>query len=129
MSAHTPGPWRVTGEINRFSGGEIIRPTLDDQTNSPVAFVCDFNRYDRDAERAANARLIAAAPELLAAAREAFEHSPFHQSDCKGVAEYIEGEIFDDTVGCDCYLSRLKTAIAEAEGHVIRSGPGGSDAE
>jgi hypothetical protein len=67
MTAHTPGPWVVTGEIDRFHGGEWIRP-LDSkghQKSELVAVVCDFNRYDRDAERQANAQLIAAAPDLL----------------------------------------------------------------
>jgi hypothetical protein len=67
MAEHTPGPWRVTDEINRVSGGEVIRPSRGDGVDSPVAFVCDFNGYDRDEERQANARLIAAAPELLEA--------------------------------------------------------------
>ena len=67
MTTHTAGPWRVTDEINRSSGGEVIRPNRGDGVDSPVAFVCDFNRYDRDEERKANARLIAAAPELLEA--------------------------------------------------------------
>ena len=69
MTNHTPGPWRVTDEINRFSGGEVIRPNRGDGVDSPVAVVCDFNRYDSDDERQANPRLIAAAPDLLEALR------------------------------------------------------------
>jgi hypothetical protein len=65
IAAHSPGPWRVTDEISRFSGGEVIRPNRSDGVDSPVAYVADFNRYDRDEERQANARLIAAAPDLL----------------------------------------------------------------
>lgn len=68
---HTPGPWALTTEIDRFHGGGVIRPVLAGgevpRLGSPVAVVCDFNRYDRDAERQANARLIAAAPDLVAA--------------------------------------------------------------
>jgi len=64
---HTPGPWRITDEIDRFHGGEFIRyGGINDAKTGPVAVVCDFNRYDRDDERKANAALIAAAPELLA---------------------------------------------------------------
>lgn len=61
---HTPGPWAVTGEMDRIHGGEVILPNNGSNT-SPIAVVCDFNRYDRDAERQANAQLIAAAPEML----------------------------------------------------------------
>ena len=101
MSGHTPGPWRVTDEICRFSGGEVIRPNNGDGVDSPVAFVCDFNRYDRDEERQANARLIAAAPELLAAAKaviRAFGFAPPENMD-------LPTE-WDD----------LSSAIAKAEG-------------
>jgi hypothetical protein len=67
---HTPGPWQVTGEMDRFHQGEVIRPLdADGRPGSPVAVVCDFNRYDRDAEREANAHLIAATPDLEDAAR------------------------------------------------------------
>src|SRR5579884_1077934 len=67
-ASHTPGPWVVTGEIDRFHGGEWIRPLNAEgyQKSELVAVVCDFNRYDRDTERQANARLIAAAPSMAA---------------------------------------------------------------
>lgn len=55
--AHTPLPWKVAeDEIDRIHGGEVIRPTTGNP--SPIAVLCDFNRYDRDAERTANANLI-----------------------------------------------------------------------
>jgi hypothetical protein len=63
---------------------------------------------DTGGEAEANARLMAAAPDLLKAAKEVFEFSPFHRADCKGVTTYEEGVIFDTRVGCDCYLSRLR---------------------
>ena len=58
MSNNTRGPWRVTGP-EKIYNGEVIK-SGDDW----VAVVSDFNRYDRDAEREANAALIAAAPDL-----------------------------------------------------------------
>jgi hypothetical protein len=63
MTMHTPGPWKVTEEIDRITGGEYIRPTKGNL--SPIASIWDFNRTDRDQERQDNARLIAAAPEML----------------------------------------------------------------
>ena len=36
-----------------------------------IALALDFNRFDRDAEREANARLIAAAPDLLSELQKA----------------------------------------------------------
>lgn len=56
---HTPGPWRTNGP-------RVYRDDLDGAT-----LICEALPLDYDAsgaERRANARLIAAAPELLAAA-------------------------------------------------------------
>lgn len=71
MSAHTPTPWRIATRdssegffIVEQNGGERDD---GDRSSYRVAHVIDYN--DR-AENEANARLIAAAPELLAALRE-----------------------------------------------------------
>lgn len=50
---HTPGPWKVSGHMVR----------TECETSWPVASCC----YGTAAQSDANARLIAAAPELLAA--------------------------------------------------------------
>jgi len=61
MSKHTPGPWRVAPpSVGRFKvctveGGKIVG---------------EASNYNEQAD--ANARLIAAAPELLVAAQDAF---------------------------------------------------------
>lgn len=64
MSQHTPGPWKV--EQGGFVGG-------------PVGYgrVCQtWNKFEEDFMNAkANARLIAAAPELLEVARLAAQHT------------------------------------------------------
>mgnify|MGYP006357519355 CR=1 FL=1 len=61
MSKHTPGPWAIS-------------PTSRPETEFSVAdtsgmIICRFDRWicDAEPEQDANARLIAAAPELLAA--------------------------------------------------------------
>ena len=56
MSEHTPGPWRV--DCGEYSDEYVLRNGLVTHT---------------EAEREANARLIAAAPDLLAAARAVVE--------------------------------------------------------
>lgn len=114
MSAvHTAGPWQrhysSSSPDEWVIGGEGFAPviafvTRDEEDDMPGATV------------EANARLIAAAPELLAAARAAYEMSPFHEQSCEGLVEYEEGSIFDERVGCDCFLGRLKAAIYKAEG-------------
>lgn len=65
-AAHTPGPWYLDWDMTRINvhaeGVQIaiVRRSTKDGTASPI--------YD-DAEARANARLIAAAPELLAACK------------------------------------------------------------
>lgn len=65
MSGHTPGPWHVSEK--GFIAGESA-PTVyatDDELRY-VAFCNDrWNEKGRETDNLANARLIAAAPELL----------------------------------------------------------------
>lgn len=65
MGKHTPGPWTMSDGLDRITGGEVIKAGT-----TWIASVHDFNRADRDAERQANARLIAGAPALLKACRD-----------------------------------------------------------
>jgi hypothetical protein len=100
---HTPGPWRIDATANidcghyRISGG-IVGPNGDpvviaDPSQSEYAPALDLNSAD--------ARLIAAAPDLLAVCRE-----------------------FIDALGPDGYhrvpgypaTQRMRAAIAKAEG-------------
>jgi hypothetical protein len=63
---HTPGPWKVA---DRFY---IL---MDDEVACEVAKVCDENLDDDMVHQAdADARLIAAAPELLAALKVICDH-------------------------------------------------------
>jgi hypothetical protein len=62
---HTPGPWQVRGRTNVFPAGgtsRIIANCAGYSTNGP-----DWEEVNEENE--ANARLIAAAPDLLAALR------------------------------------------------------------
>ena len=65
MAEHTPGPWTRDAERDGRMRDESAAVRGPDGLFIAAAF--DFNRTDRDAEVEANARLIAAAPELLAA--------------------------------------------------------------
>ena len=77
MSEHTPGPWRVFDGADHFiiGIGELNGDGITD---------CGFGIWRGKSEEAqANARLIAAAPDLLAALRnfmEADGHSDFEES-------------------------------------------------
>jgi len=87
MSKHTPGPWEVSSDCRELwpADGE-------------KAFVefCRLSSWYSDDELAANARLIAAAPDLLKACVEAclFAEEAQHHALCSGVkndAERIYG--------------------------------------
>jgi hypothetical protein len=85
MNTHTPGPWDNYGPIVHIGGQHIAHVVLN-ETNA------DGNRGS-DEERA-NARLIAAAPELLEA--------------CEAVAN-------DPYTTCAC-AEKVRAAIAKAKG-------------
>jgi hypothetical protein len=56
MTQHTQGPWIITNGRCIYGNGDFIKP-----------FVASVEDDHNDAETEANARLIAAAPDLLAA--------------------------------------------------------------
>lgn len=99
MTKHSPGPWWVNQQpsyhpqvlAGPFKGGTAIADLFDERDpNGP-------NGYE---ETQANARLIAAAPDLLAAAKVA--------------AEYLD--MIGYTPTADGRLRTIADAIAKAEG-------------
>ena len=78
--AHTPGPWTVSG----ISGGQIYK------SNYPYSatFVADCNSSITDDDmQKDNARLIAAAPDLLIACKAALNDRRY--ADWPGVADLL----------------------------------------
>jgi hypothetical protein len=63
-SKHTPGPWRLTGD-------KLFRLTRQIEDTNGMGLA---HAYGNDAEADANARLIAAAPDLLAAIETLLPH-------------------------------------------------------
>ena len=84
--AHTPGPWAVYAGKGKHGERFIINETSDF-----VAAAQDFNSYDRDDEVDANARLIAAAPELLDALYGIGVHPEFGFCCCLNQAQQDAG--------------------------------------
>ena len=62
---HTPGPWEVLNNYVKKVGGGVIA------TTSRNGSICRFEEDVGSLHDAANARLIAAAPELLEALKDA----------------------------------------------------------
>lgn len=113
MSAHTPGPWRYDETTLSICRGLVsiedvgafqVMPAKDAQ--HAIAYVP--NDLARE-EQEANARLIAAAPELLAACREALK---WQDEDEFGNA--VPDEFC--TPAYQAFRAQLRAAIAKAEG-------------
>lgn len=103
---HTPGPWHLSRDKRTIfagtdSAGVLIRGI--EQTIPQIAYICGNGFGATLQEQEANARLIAAAPELLEALEDALgllvkigERTPIYESD---------GQIF-----------RAEAAIRKAKG-------------
>ena len=101
---HTPGPWEVTGPHSR----EVI--TANPGTYKPCMTIAKVGGY-WDGEAQANAHLISAAPEMLAALRAAL-------AVCEAEAELRGENDVDDYHGgaAGPVAEMIRAAIAHAEG-------------
>jgi hypothetical protein len=98
MNKHTKGPWHIgagNGEGSVFA--DTGRTRLE-QGGTTLYSICSVTRGWNDGEDAANARLLASAPELLAALR--------------GLMQYVGG--WDESGDHPCAIARA--AIAKATG-------------
>jgi hypothetical protein len=120
MSEHTPAPWYVSGTSGREhevrlltnDGAIPIMGPDPDQEAKRIALVDCQTRHKRGqgwqtecAEREANARLIAAAPELLTELRQLVM-----DADDSGITAHYKGRGFDESI------ERARAAIAKATG-------------
>ena len=102
---HTPGIWQINNEEGNIGAIEI---QSKDDLNATLVLV-----YGRTKElRESNARLIAAAPELL----EALESLTEEFAD--DIAVRIEGTVFQNQPNSIYHaIAKGKAAIAKAKGH------------
>lgn len=106
MTEHTPGPWQTVQEPEQRATNEMYRyVVVADDPDDPLspwniaaAFGWVGHQDDPWEQSAANARLIAAAPDLLAACRAV-------------VSAYASGQAYDK-----CPLDIVKAAIGKAVG-------------
>lgn len=99
QAQHTPGPWKVD------ETGEFIETEYPANLRGEYTHICDFRR-PMGAEYRANARLIAAAPEMLEALRE------IHKLWCCPAPKTMR----DWSARCDVMTDYARAAIAKAEG-------------
>lgn len=122
MNKHTPGPWTIGPIMEEKMKSGLIRRTVPVyQSNHkqpewsdghPHPIIAEMHWHPDEAE--ANARLIAAAPEMLEALENAL--SQFNPRECN-----CDGESTQDGMrGHACYFHRIadeiKRAIAKAIG-------------
>ena len=100
MIKHTPGPWTVT----RVSKSTILKDLYISASPERIARVVVPNTAQRIHEYEANARLIAAAPELLEALKEANAELEY-LNDPKGFVSMRQERI----------MEKARSAIAKAE--------------
>jgi hypothetical protein len=93
---HTPGPWHAGSTTNPTAIGPITDNMGTGTALLPVCHIADRT------EKHANARLIAAAPDLLEALKSVLESVPFAAYRGDGELEEVE--------------QKVKRAIAKAEG-------------
>lgn len=109
MSEFTPGPWRqlgyeIVGGEGTPQGRSICQMTCGSTTGAPI--FAPFRKEHREHEPIinANARLIAAAPELYAALACLVDDAESHQ----------DGD--DRSMTLDITISRARAALAKATG-------------
>ena len=107
MSKHTPGPWHLLSELD--GDGDILRIC---QTNAPspgfhVALVYGHGGdIEHDTERTANAKLLAAAPEMLEALSQLVNYNESDPSLYEGDNDGVLGKL----------MWAANQAITKAEG-------------
>jgi len=102
MSKHTPGPWEA-------ASGEVTTERIEGRSFRRIAAVQDYGMGSLPEVDEANARLIAAAPELLHSLR-----GVLHWAECECKRIRNETPANEEPVQCD-YCTACDV-IAKAEG-------------
>ena len=108
---HTPGPWKIeakqkpTQKRNVYEHGETFRLIAKNKSVFGIATIDGPSNFNMQEELRANARLIAAAPDLLEACKSAFSElwNLYQTTDDQSFQEDFE------------ILTELKNAIEKAE--------------
>jgi hypothetical protein len=107
--SHTPGPWTVEGESSNDGEAEVIVAENRTICWTANSWATDSDEEVISREDRANARLIAAAPELLHSLKAAVEsiNEACHYEDTEECAEAFASAVW--------FLDAVK-ALAKAEG-------------
>lgn len=115
MSTHTPGPWwHDTGGKSDW-GGMVRGADHKPVATTAMAARFDVGKHEPPPEIAANARLIAAAPDLLDALKWAERQLFALVTDDDGSGAIIRGTS-TELAGFGAGVGKMRAAIAKAEG-------------
>ncbi len=125
MAEHTPGPWEE--DITEDGLLRVIAPDAGDRHHETVCIIDDMETSTEQDHW--NARLIAAAPELLVLLEESvasLNHYVVHSEDCPmcfwcdsewdWVVDTMDIVPSSETHTPDCWVVRVRAAIAKARG-------------
>ena len=103
---YTPGPWTVYTRLD-----EGYRVAVANMAHA----VADIDEWRPEEETIANAHLIAAAPDLLAALTRALtdRYVPYHAGMCEAMLPDPHGP-------CDCWKGQARAAIAAARAKKVK---------
>lgn len=101
IAAHTPGPWSAS-----YNGNDDTRIFAESVADSPRCVAKVNAPLNRGLESVANARLIAAAPELLAEVKKAVEALEWAES-------LLQDRLLPDNL-LTATLTQARAAIARA---------------
>jgi hypothetical protein len=103
-ATHTPGPWELT------QYGAVVRKDYGSQA------VVYTNNGESCINGAANARLIASAPDLLAALKDILDYAYAEEEQLAHLANH-EPDVYGDAhAACQGAIRIARAAIARAEG-------------
>lgn len=106
MTKHTPGPWKILKVADSLGIIPAKRPP-GVKRSSDVEDIASVDLANEQHDGQANARLIAAAPDLLAVCEAALRH----------LQPEVEDEVYEEREGRASTLhDQLLTAIAKAKG-------------
>lgn len=111
MSGHSPGPWVV---MPRKYDGLAVEQDAVAGLHGVLRLICRLNTFPPGRDHEANARLIAAAPDLLASLRKTLAAANELHGQGIGCPDCPDDH---EETGEDCpMLAAAEAAIAKAEG-------------
>jgi hypothetical protein len=105
IASHTPGPWWVERRV-----GDALQVNAKHRGEGSSYCVAGINHWEGDADKA-NAHLIAAAPDLLAALKDLADWLAYGLNKADGAEPTAE-----DHAACERVAAQARAAVDKAEG-------------